>query len=213
MNKLVTIVFILAIALIVGWYFGLFKKKETSDDPKPVGLTVSKHTDGFTQSVTTAMESYYKLTEAFVNWDTTKITSSLSELKTSVDSIRVAEMEKDSAIFPTVQNQWESIKAEIIGMQADTAIYEKREALNMLSQQLFDLLRIVKYDAVKVYYQECPMALNNYESSAYWLSTDGETKKRRNPYLGLYDPKFGRSMLTCGKTMDSVNFAAAPAGN
>lgn len=213
MNKLVTVVLILAVALIIAWYFGLFKKKTTSDDPQPVGLTVSKHTDSFTQSVTTVMNSYYKLTEAFVNWDTTKVSSSLAELKTSVDSIPIREMEKDSAIYPTVQGQWESIKAEIIGMQADTALYEKREALNMLSQQLFDLLRIVKYDAAKVYYQECPMALNNYESSAYWLSPDGENKKRRNPYLGLYDPKYGRSMLVCGTTRDSINFTAAPNGN
>jgi hypothetical protein len=160
-----------------------------------------------------AMDFYYALTESFVNWDTAKINSSLVQLRISVDSLRIQEMEKDSAIYPTVQSQWESIKAEIIGMQADTALYEKKEDLNMLSQQLFDLLRIVKFDATKVYYQECPMALNNYESSAFWLSTDGDNKKRRNPYLGLHDPKYGKAMLTCGQTRDSINFATAPTGN
>jgi hypothetical protein len=118
-----------------------------------------------------------------VNWDTTKINASLAELKISVDSLRIQEMEKDTAIYPTVQTQWESIKAEIIGMQADTAIYEKRESFNMLSQEMFDLLRIVKYDAAKVYYQECPMALNNYESSAFWLSTEEITKRRNLTWL------------------------------
>ena len=213
MKKLLLIGVLLVIALIGAWYFGLFKGKDKPAGPKPEGLTVSKHSNSFNESMSNAMNSYYALTESFVNWDTAKINTSLAELKTSVDSIRIQEMEKDTAIYPTVQSQWESIKAEMVGMQADTAIYEKRESLNMLSQQMFDLLRIVKYDAAKVYYQECPMALNNYESSAFWLSTEGDNKKRRNPYLGLHDPKYGKAMLVCGATRDSINFAGAPTGN
>ena len=203
---------ILAIIVVIGWKF-IFPKKRGDNGPQLQGLTVSKHSSGFNESMSNAMNSYYALTESFVNWDTQKINTSLAELKTSIDSLRIQEMEKDSAIYPTVQGQWESIKAEIIGMQADTAIYEKRESLNMLSQQLFDLLRIVKYDGAKVFYQECPMALNNYESSAFWLSTEGDNKKRRNPYLGLHDPKYGKAMLTCGATRDSINYVTNPAGN
>jgi hypothetical protein len=213
MKKPLLVVLVLLIALIGAWYFGLFKAKDRPAGPKPEGLTVSKHSNSFNESMSNAMNSYYTLTESFVNWDTTKINASLAELKISVDSLRIHEMEKDSAIYPTAQSQWESIKAEIIGMQADTALYEKKEDLNMLSQQIFDLLRIVKYDAGKVYYQECPMALNNYESSAFWLSTEGDNKKRRNPYLGLHDPKFGKAMLACGSTRDSINFVTSPAGN
>ena len=203
---------ILAIIVVIGWKF-IFPKKRDDNGPKPQGLTVSKHSSGFNESMSNAMNSYYALTESFVNWDAAKINTSLATFKTSVDSLRIQEMEKDSAIYPTVQSQWELIKAEIIGMQADTALYEKRESLNMLSQQVFDLLRIVKYDAAKVYYQECPMALNNYESSAFWLSTEGDPKKRRNPYLGLHDPKYGKAMLTCGATRDSINYVTSPAAN
>ncbi len=35
---------------------------------------------------------------------------------------------------------WESIKAEIHGMQLDTSLYEKRESLNMLSDHFYNLL-------------------------------------------------------------------------
>ena len=150
------------------------------------------------------MNSYYDLTESFVNWDTAKVNSSIAALKIAVDSIRIPEMQKDSAIYETAQSTWESIKSEITGMQLDTSLYEKRESLNMLSDNLFNLLRIVKYDVAKVYYQECPMALNNHESSAFWLSANSETKNRRNPYLGLHDPKYGKAMLTCGTTRDSI---------
>ncbi len=213
MKKFLLVVVVLVIALVGAWYFGLFKGKDKPSGPKPEGLTVSKHSNSFNESMSKTMDSYYTLTESFVNWDTVKINTSLADLRTSVDSLRIQEMEKDSAIYPTVQSQWESIKAEISGMQADTSLYEKREDLNMLSQQLFDLLRIVKYDAAIVFYQECPMALNNYESSAFWLSENSETKSRRNPYLGLHDPKYGKAMLTCGQTRDSINFATAPTGN
>ena len=212
MKRFLIVLVVLALAAFILWKF-VFKKENKPSAPAPQGLAISKHTESFNQSMMNAMDSYYKLSEAFVNCDTAKINSSISEFKISVDSIRLQEMEKDSAIYPTAQSQWESIKAEIAGMQADPAIYEKRESLNMLSQQLFDLLRIVKYDAAKVYYQECPMALNNYESSAFWLSTESENKKRRNPYLGLYDPKYGRAMLTCGTTRDSINFAAGSTEN
>jgi flagellar basal body-associated protein FliL len=213
MKKVLILVLVLLLALIGAWYFGLFTKKDDAPSAKPSGLSVSEHTESFNQSVNRAMDAYYRLTEAFVNWDTGKVNINLAEFRSAVDNIRIQEMEKDSAIYPTVQSQWEGIKAEIAGMQVDTSLKERREDLNSLSQQLYDLLRIVKYDAAKVYYQECPMALNNYESSAFWLSADGETKKRRNPYLGLHDPKYGRSMLTCGTTRDSINFAKTATEN
>jgi len=213
MKKFLLVVVILVIALIGAWYFGLFKGKDMPSGPKPEGLTVSKHSSSFNESMSNAMNSYYDLTESFVNWDTAKVNSSIAALKIAVDSIRIPEMQKDSAIYETAQSTWESIKSEITGMQLDTSLYEKRESLNMLSDNLFNLLRIVKYDVAKVYYQECPMALNNHESSAFWLSANSETKNRRNPYLGLHDPKYGKAMLTCGQTRDSINFATAPTGN
>lgn len=197
---------ILAIIVIVGWKF-VFKSKNVTPDPTPEGLAVSKHSDEFNRSVNAMLTSYYQLTESFVNWDTVSVNKNAGELRTMIDSLRLGEMEKDSAIYPTVESQWGSIKAEVTGLMADSTIYDKRESLNMLSQQLFDLLRIIKYDAAKVYYQECPMALNNYESSAFWLSTESADDKRRNPYLGLHDPKYGKAMLICGSTRDSVIFS------
>ena len=204
MKKFLLVVVVLLIALVGAWYFGLFKGKDKPSGPKPEGLTVSKHSNSFNESMSNAMNSYYDLTESFVNWDTAKVNSSIAALKIAVDSIRIPEMQKDSAIYETAQSTWESIKSEITGMQLDTSLYEKRESLNMLSDNLFNLLRIVKYDVAKVYYQECPMALNNHESSAFWLSANSETKNRRNPYLGLHDPKYGKAMLTCGTTRDSI---------
>jgi len=213
MKKVLLVVTLLIVLLIgiIAWKF-IFPKKDTDQAPKPQGLMVSKHSGDFNESMNKALNAYYTLTESFVNWDTAKVNSSLGLFKSAVDSIRIPEMQKDTAIYETAKTQWESIQAEITGMQADTSLYAKREDLNFLSQQMFDLLRIVKYDVAKVYYHECPMALNNYESSAFWLSANGETKTRRNPYLGLYDPKYGKAMLTCGTTRDSINFSTESTG-
>ena len=212
MKRSIIILLVLALAGFAAWYFIFKKEKKKDDGPKPVALTVSQHSEGFNQTMTKTLDAYYTLTESFVNWDTAKVSASITSLKNAVDSLGLQEMEKDSAIYPTVQSAWENIKSELAGMQADTSLYEKRESLNSLSQQLFDLLRIVKFDAVKVFYQECPMALNNYESSAFWLSNTGDGKSRRNPYLGLFDPEYGKAMLTCGATRDSINFVAAQTG-
>jgi hypothetical protein len=57
------------------------------------------------------------------------------------------------------------------------------------------------------------MALDNYENAAYWLSTDAEMEKRRNPYLGLHDPKYKSGMLKCGSTKDSVSIMIASSEN
>jgi hypothetical protein len=197
------ILLVLLIAALAIWKF-VFKKEKKPSGPKPVGLSVSKHSDEFNLSMTKMMDTYYGLTEAFVNWDTLSVNNYADQLSSSIDSLKLKEMEKDTAIYPTVLSQWEIVKAEISGLRADTDIHEKRESLNMLSQQLFDLLRIVKFDAAKVYYEECPMALNNYETSGFWLSSKGEDEFRRNPYLGLHDPKYSKGMLKCGSTRDSI---------
>lgn len=204
MKRFLFILLALIITAFVVWKF-VFKKKKKSSGPEPVGMTVSKHSGVFNASVTQMLDAYYGLTEAFVNWDTTAVNTSSFDLKNAIDSLKVQEMQKDTAIYPTVTSQWEMVKTEMQGLIADAGLGEKRESLNMLSQQIFDLLRIVKYDVAKVYYQECPMALNNYENSGFWLSREGEDEKRRNPYLGLHDPKYSKGMLTCGTTRDSLH--------
>ena len=203
MKKFFFIVIILFVSVFVLWKF-VFKKERKPSGPEPVGMTVSKHSVDFNQSISKLMDAYYGLTEAFVNWDTAVVNDKAHGLKTAIDSLRLQEMQKDSAIYPTVQSQWGMVKTELEGLMADATLGDKRESLNMLSQQIFDLLRIVKYDLAKVYYQECPMALNNYETSGYWLSSEAADEKRRNPYLGLHDPKYSKAMLTCGNTRDSV---------
>src|SRR5688572_17768367 len=163
MKRFLVILLVLLVAVFAAWKFDVFEKKKKPSGPKPEPIAVSSHSDAFNQSMQKMMNAYYAMTEAFVNWDTAAVNKTTADLKIALDSLKLQEMEKDSAIYPTVQSQWEAIKTEIAGLIADESLSEKRASLNMLSQQIFDLLRIVRYDAAKVYYQECPMALNDYE--------------------------------------------------
>jgi Cu(I)/Ag(I) efflux system membrane fusion protein len=64
----------------------------------------------------------------------------------------------------------------------------------MISDNIYDLVRSVRYDQQIVYHQYCPMAFN--DAGAYWLSNTSDIE---NPY-------FGKKMLTCGEIKDSVDF-------
>src|SRR5690348_15202278 len=55
-------------------------------DEKPQSK-VSKHSNSFNSSVQSAMDSYQRLTEAFVNWDSNAIVRQSGELKLKLDSI------------------------------------------------------------------------------------------------------------------------------
>ncbi|MBK5272044.1 MAG: DUF3347 domain-containing protein, partial [Bacteroidia bacterium] len=85
---------------------------------------------------------------------------------------------------------------------ADPSIIEKTGSLNILSDNLRNLLVIVKYDRAKVYWQECPMAFGE-DNPGNWLS---KTVDVRNPYPGTKDPKSGSDMLNCGGPKDTINF-------
>ena len=172
---------------------------------KPQPIAVSKHSDIFNNSVEDVLNAYYQLTEGFVNWDTTAINKAGYELRTALDSLKLGELKKDSIIYQTALDPYNNAKIELASILADPSMDEKRGSLNILSDNLRNLLVIVKYDRAKVYWQECPMAFGE-ERPGNWLS---KTDAVRNPYQGIKDPKHGNKMLECGGPKDTINFIAS----
>lgn len=172
--------------------------------PKPPPLAVSKHSDEFNSSVEKLLESYYKMTEGFVNWDTSAINTSGNELKAALDNLKLDEIKKDTLIYETALDPYRNAVRELSAILADPSLAEKRGSLNILSDHIRNLLVIVQYDRAKVYWQECPMAFDE-DKPGNWLS---KTKEVRNPYLGTKDPKYGDKMLDCGGPKDTINFVA-----
>jgi hypothetical protein len=143
------------------------------------------------------------MTEGFVNWDTANINHPAFELKTALDSLKLDELKKDTTgIYETALDPLANARAEVASILADPSLAEKRGSLNILSDNLRNLLVVVKYDRAKIYWQECPMAFGE-DRPGNWLS---KTIDIRNPYLGTKDPQYGDKMLNCGGPKDTIKF-------
>lgn len=170
--------------------------------PEPIPLAVSKHSSLFNNSINTVLTAYYGMTEGFVNWDTVAVTKYAGNLKASLDTLRIDELQKDTIIYQTSLDFLANAKSETNNILQQSTLDKKREALNNLSDNLRSLFITVKYDQGKIYWQECPMAFNE-ENSGFWLS---QTDAVRNPYLGNKHPKYKAEMLECGGPKDTINF-------
>jgi uncharacterized protein (UPF0333 family) len=203
--KNVLLVIGVLIAALAGTYFFYLKSDEKGDKgPKEKALAVSKYGDAFTKSISNMMDAYFQLTESFVVWDSVTVGNNAAKLKAALDSVKLDDVKKDTLIYETAVVSVNNAKAEMEGMLKETTLRAKRESLNILSQQLRDLLITVQYNLQKIYWEECPMAFDG-ETAANWLGT---ALPRRNPYLGTSDPVYGKKMLSCGETKDSINYAA-----
>jgi len=204
MKKFLIVLLVLVLAIFAIWKF-VFNKEKKPSGPKQQPIAQSKYSESFNESIHRVMNAYYGMTEGFVNWDTTVINKYSAELKVALDSLSLEEVKKDTLIYQTAISSVDNSKTELTGLIQDATLDEKRGSLNIFSNYLYDLLRTVKYDAAKVYLQECPMAFND-ENPGNWLS---ETNAVRNPYLGMHHPKYGKGMLTCGGPKDTLNFMSA----
>jgi hypothetical protein len=145
------------------------------------------------------------MTEGYIGWDTIEVDKQASNLKLALEQLKIDELKKDTDIYQTAVSSLDNVKTELNGMISDTGIEAKRESLNLFSNQLYDLLRIIHYDTGKIYLQECPMAFQE-ETPGNWLSA---TSKVRNPYMGTKHPKYHSGMLECGGPKDTLNYMTA----
>lgn len=85
----------------------------------------------------------------------------------------------------------DNINEQLQGIITAKQIEEQRVLFGLLSQQVYELAKLFGANQI-LYYDHCPMALNN--KGAMWLS---ETKEIKNPFLG-------NNMLTCGTVQEIV---------
>lgn len=191
-------------AAVVAGYFLFFAKDEAAqpEAPKQQPLAQSKNSDAFNKPFNDMLNSYFQLKDALVDWDTAKAGSSALMLADLAGKIPFEEIKADTTIIATAKSFSGSVIAEAQGVAGESTIEEKRRSFYTLSENLFNLLRTVKYDQQVVYYDMCPMAFNDNEA-AYWLSN---SKEIVNPYLGNKHPKYKAGMQGCGEITDSVSY-------
>jgi hypothetical protein len=81
---------------------------------------------------------------------------------------------------------------------------QKKREFNMITDELYSLIRTVRYDGSTVYHMRCPNAFAD-SSEAYWLSP---VNKILNPYLGNNHPSNTDKAHDQGEISDSLHFSA-----
>lgn len=196
------VLILLALAGVLTWYLLVTRSKPKEEGPKDQPVAVSRYSAAFINSIDSFLNTYYALTEAFVNWDSTTVTAKANTLNQNLEMVKWNELQGDTVIYETATSYIDVFKNAIPTMAGNNDITTKRQAFNTFSQNLYDLLRTIKYDGAKLYLQQCPMAFNDAEEGL-WLS---KSEKIRNPYLGLHHPKYKGGMISCGETKDTLNF-------
>jgi Cu(I)/Ag(I) efflux system membrane fusion protein len=87
-----------------------------------------------------------------------------------------------------------AIKTNLEKMKGSPELSEQRKYFAVFNQELYESILTFGLNEDKIYYEYCPMALDN--KGAYWLS---DTREIQNPY-------FGEKMLSCGSVKDVLEF-------
>lgn len=195
MKKIVFVVLILGAAYFV--YYKWFRADDSNTDTdSSQPLTVQINSGVFNTSFDQLLNSYYSLKDGLVAEDTLKVNAAATQMIQFADSLALNEIKGDStgAIKSTAMNFTGTIAGSSKALVTETGLEAKRKEFEMITDALYNLIRVVRYDGNKVYYLFCPMAFD--DKGAYWLSNESQIK---NPY-------FGKKMLTCGNVADSLDY-------
>ncbi|OKL38760.1 DUF3347 domain-containing protein [Pontibacter flavimaris] len=138
------------------------------------------------------VEEYLKLKDALVASDAAAAKAAANQVLNLAKAVPVADIaEAESKAY--AEEKTGNIVSSASSIAGATSIDAQRESLEQLSESVYALAKAYGATDQKLYYQHCPMALN--DKGAYWLSANEEI---RNPY-------FGDKMLKCGSTEEVLN--------
>jgi hypothetical protein len=197
MKRLLAIIFLLLVLYAAYWFF--FKQHSHISSPKPVAITVTKHSNEFNMRITNAINSYLDMRNAFVETDTIKIKSSSQKFITSVDSMNLSELKKDdSTILIAALQEVSDIKANAEAISVENSVVEMQQDFRMVSENLYPFLKTIGYEGPKLFWLSCPSAFGE-SKEGNWIS---DTKEIINPYHGKSNSR--SADLNCGEVKDSV---------
>jgi hypothetical protein len=203
-RKLVLLLVVLLLAGLIGWKLNWFSKKEPSKQAAiDMALKISKNTATFNKAFGGLMDDYYALRDALVEWDTVTADKAAYALALKADSLPVAQIKGDSDIVNTAKSFTASVGGDAKSLVGQGNIEQKRKGFNTLTDDLYNLVRVVRYDVGIIYHDRCPMAFSD-SIEGFWLSNSSRIV---NPYLGKKHPFYKAKMIECGEVVDSLDFA------
>ncbi|MDR3715316.1 MAG: DUF3347 domain-containing protein [Puia sp.] len=202
MKKTVLLLVVIILAGVLA-YKMLSDKTKKDEEKKDQPLSIGKNSDFFNRSFSGVMDHYYTLENALVDWDSLKADQAAVDLGRAADSLPVKQIRGDSNLVLTIQSLAVALSSDVKDFLGETTLAGKRKSFNTLTDELYNLVRAVKYDRETIYHIKCPMALGD-SAEGYWLSN---TVRVVNPYLGKKHPTFKDKMLGCGEVDDSLDFS------
>lgn len=201
MKKFLLLIIVVILAGFTFYQFVL-KKGPENQVAKTAPLAINSHSTVFNTAFEKIMADYYMVGNALVEWDSTAADKAALQVQQSTIALPLGELKADSTAVETARNFVQSMDAEINGFLGEKSIEQKRRAFNMLTSELYDLIRTVRYDGEIIYHDKCQMAFGD-SSEGYWLTNQ---RVITNPYLGKLHPTYKNKMVGCGETVDSLNF-------
>ena len=206
MKKLLLLIACLGIASMLAW------KLFSGHDPKPAAeqrdqpLAIHSQSSVFGPSFNALLAAYYSLSEALADSDTLKANRSALVLQHQSDSLPFSGLQGDSSVILTAKNLATSMSHEAEGFLGESSLEQKRRSFNMLTDELYNFIRAIRYDGSKIFYVQCPLAFQD-STVGYWLSSKREPN---NPYLGKSSASGGQPNLGGYSVVDSLDFSQAP---
>jgi len=151
--------------------------------PKPESVPGAKYSAAFARSLDGALGAYNGLLGAFAKGDTAAIGSSGRALAQSLDGLGLDDFKTDTLVYQTAVSKISDTRTELKGLLGEVTLSGRRNELNMVSQDLYDLLRIVNYAGKTLYLTECGTALSGGQAGD-WISATSDSTAGGNPYTG-----------------------------
>lgn len=166
-------------------------------EEKPAApLTKSKNSDAFNTSFSLMLNQYFRLTEALIAENDASVNTSATQTLQATDSIKITELKGDAGIAENATAFTQTITAELKALLAEKNLTAKRKSYHLVTEALYNLIRIVQYDQLVIYQLSTDKAFENENGMATWLS---KSKDIQNPY----NPK---KYLTDGTILDSLMY-------
>ncbi len=170
-------------------------------DKSPESQTAVKDTDNLKAEMVTdstnnvsikgIVNAYLKLKNALTNDNSNDAATAGASVQTAFkDFDKTGLTASQRKVFEDIEDD-AGEHAEHIGKNGGN-IAHQREHFEMLSKDMYDLVKLVGNEGQTLYKDFCPMY--NDKKGAFWIS---ETKDIKNPYMG-------KAMSTCGTMKEEI---------
>lgn len=154
--------------------------------PHPTGVTdqpvvTGKYSPAFGLRLDTLLDTYHQMVSGFSQPGAQGNGSIAQAFQHQLDNLSFEEFKKDTLVFQTVLQQKGNTLAEMKGLLGETSLSGQRQELNIVSQDLYDMLRTVRYSQKTVYFMECSSAFGE-DKPGNWISATSDTSQLVNPF-------------------------------